>query len=215
MARLDGPRLGPLAGGRPRQLVIILHGYGANGNSVFWLAHEWARALPHAVFVAPYAPDTTLFGARQWFPLTIRTAIERWRGVNYATPSLTAFIASELDALKLTESACALTGFSQGAEMALHVGLRWPRRFAGLVGYSGLLAGEEYLQAEIRARPPVLLVHGDRDQVIPVQALHYARDMLRKCGVKVEWHVAQGLGHKIDTQGAAIGGRFLKSVFPA
>lgn len=116
---------------------------------------------------------------------------------------------------QLPESACAIAGFSQGAEVALHVGLRWPRRFSGLVGYSGLLAGAEHLERQIRSRPPVLLIHGDLDNVIPVEAMFTARDTLKRCGVPVEAHVAQGLGHSIDRQGAAIGGRFLKSVLPS
>jgi phospholipase/carboxylesterase len=215
MPVLDGPRLGPVAGGRPRQLVIILHGFDANGNAVFWLAHEWSRVLPHAAFVAPFAPGSTLFGGRHWFPLKVRSASERWNGVNMSAPELRAFIETELARHGLPESACALAGFSQGAYMALHVGLRWPRPFAGIAAYSGLLAGEEYLQAEIRSRPPVLLIHGDLDGVIPVQYMHQARDTLARCNVRVEWHVAHGLNHAIDRTGAAIGGRFLKSMLPA
>lgn len=215
MPTLDGPRLGPIAGGRPRQIVILLHGFGANGDAVFWLAKEWARALPHAVFVAPYAPGMTLFGGRHWFPLTVRSAAERWNGVNTSAPDLRSFIESELARYGLAERHCALAGFSQGAYMGLHVALRWPRPFAGVAAYSGLLAGEQYLQGEIRSRPPVLLIHGDLDIAIPVQAMYQARDTLLKCGVAVEWHVAHGLGHAIDRQGAEIGGRFLKSVLNA
>lgn len=212
---LDGPRLGPVAGGSPRQVVIILHGFAADGNAVFWLAREWSRALPHAAFVAPMAPQFTLLGSRQWFPLRVRNAQERWSGVNHCAPVIEKFIEAEMVRWQLPESACAIAGFSQGAEVALHVGLRWPRRFAGLVGYSGLLAGAEHLERQIRSRPPVLLIHGDLDNVIPVEAMFTARDTLKRCGVPVEAHVAQGLGHSIDRQGAAIGGRFLKSVLPS
>lgn len=214
MANLEGPRLEPAPGARPKHLIIILHGFAANGHAVVWLAHAWRIVLPDAAFVAPYAPEMTLLGARQWFPLSVRSSIERWKGVNHGAPALRAYIAAELARYRLPESACVLAGFSQGAEMALHVGLRWPRPFAGIIGYSGLLAGEGYIQSEIKSRPPVLLIHGDRDNVIPVQALHNARHMLTRCGVQVEWHVAHGLGHKIDTQGVAIGARFLQSVLP-
>jgi phospholipase/carboxylesterase len=214
MAQLTGARLPPLAAGSPKSLVIILHGYGANGQTMSWLAEYWRTRLPSAAFRLPDAPGFRLMGGRQWFPLNVRTGIERWRGVNRTAPLLDGYIQEELQAVGLSESDCVLAGFSQGAEMALHVGLRWKRRLAGLISYSGLLAGEESLAAEIRSRPPVLLIHGDQDTTIPVQALYFARDTLKFRGVPVEWHVLHGLGHRVDRQGAAFGARFLSALLP-
>jgi phospholipase/carboxylesterase len=196
-------------------LVILLHGFCATGNAVFWLAKEWSAALPNAVFVAPFAPDkATLMGSRQWFPLSVRNAEERWKGVNYGAPVLRDFINAELRRYNLTEASCALAGFSQGAEMALHVGLRWPKPFAGLLAYSGMVPGVQHLSSEIRSRPPVLLIHGNLDGVIPIAAFYKTRNALVQEHVDVISHVAYGLGHQIDRQGAQIGTRFLKSVLP-
>jgi phospholipase/carboxylesterase len=195
--------------------VIVLHGFCATGDAVFWLAKEWSEALPHAAFVAPFAPDkNVLWGSRQWFPLTTHNPEERWKGVNYGAPALRDFIAEEMRRYGLTEASCALAGFSQGAEMALHVGLRWPRPFAGLLAYSGVMPGAQHLREQIRSRPPVLLIHGDLDNVIPIAAFYRTRDALKEAGVRVEPHVAHGLGHKIDRQGARIGAHFLKAVLP-
>src|SRR5205823_8095247 len=113
---------------------------------------------------------------RQWFPLTFRNPEERWVGVNQAAPMLNRFLDAELARRKLPPSALALVGFSQGTMMAHHVGLRRAVAPAAIVGYSGMLvfaseAAPEALAAEIRSRPPVLLIHGDRDDLIPPQAL--------------------------------------------
>lgn len=207
---LDGPRFGPAAGGRPRQLVVLLHGYGADGNDLLPLGQHWSRLLPQAAFVAPHAPERCGMGfGYQWFALTFRDPGERWRGAQRAAPALNGFLDAELARLRLGDDQLALVGFSQGSMMALHVGLRRARAPAAIVAYSGALAGGEALAEEIAVRPPVLLVHGDRDDVIPVEALYQARDDLAAVGVPVEWHIVSGLGHGIDPDGLALGGRFL------
>ncbi len=212
--KLDGPRLPPASGKAPRHLVILLHGYGADGNDLIGLGREWARALPDAAFVSPHAPEPCAanpFGGRQWFPLTFRDPGEYIRGVSAASPALRHFIAEEADALKLPLSAVALAGFSQGTMMALHVGLRLNGQLAAIVGFSGHLAGAEHLPAEITARPPVLLVHGTDDEVIPVEAIHHARQVLAAAHVPVEWMVRPGLGHGIDGEGLRAAGLFLRN----
>lgn len=209
---LNGPRLTPAAAGAARHLVVFLHGYGANGADLIALGREWSHVLPHAAFVSPDAPETcpaNPYGGRQWFELTVIGAEELWLGVNRAAPVLNAFLDAELAAHGLDDGALALVGFSQGAMMALHVGLRRPRPPAAIVGYSGLLAGPQHLAAQIQARPPVLLVHGDSDELIPVQALTAAREILASVGVPVEWHVSKNLGHGIDAEGLRLAGAFL------
>lgn len=214
--RLDGPRLEPASGGLARQLVVLLHGYGADGNDLIALARHWQALLPHAAFASPNAPEPCDAGfGFQWFELTMRDPDERWRGVQEAAPALTAFLDAELARLSLREDSLALVGFSQGTMMALHVGLRRAPGPAAILGYSGLLAGPEHLAAEIEVAPPVMLIHGDRDELIPVQALHQARETLAAAGLVVEWHVRPGLGHGIDPEGLALGGAFLAGAFQA
>lgn len=217
--QLDGPRLEPRRG-PARQLVVLLHGYGADGNDLIDLGGAWREALPEAAFIAPHAPEPCGQAptGRQWFPLTTRSPQERWAGVNAAAPGLDQFLAEELKRRELPPSALALVGFSQGTMMALHVGLRLQQAPAALVGYSGLLAvpadgAAESMADAVRCRPPVLLIHGDRDDLIPAQALFQAAADLSALDLPVEWHLSAGIGHGIDAEGLRHGGSFLQSRF--
>jgi len=218
-AELDGPRLEPKAGAA-QQLVVFLHGYGADGNDLIEIGRNWQQYLPHAAFVSPHAPEPCGQApvGRQWFPLTFRDPNERWVGVNKAAPMLERFLDAELARHKLPPSALALVGFSQGTMMALHVGLRRATAPAAIVGYSGLLVlppevDAEAFAAEIKSRPPVLLVHGDRDDLIPPQALFQATQGLAALEVPAEWHLSAGIGHGIDGEGLRHGGEFLTRRF--
>ena len=215
MPELDGPRLEPRSG-PARQLVVFLHGYGADGNDLIDIGRAWQGFLPNAAFVSPHAPEPCGQApvGRQWFPLTFRDPNERWLGVNKASPVLQSFLDNELKRRNLQPSALALVGFSQGTMMALHVGLRRPTPLAGIVGYSGLFvlpnnAAPDVVAGEIKARPPVLLIHGDRDELIPVQALFHATQALAALEVPAEWHISSGIGHGIDQEGLRHGGEFL------
>ena len=215
MADLDGPRLEPRTG-VAKQLVVFLHGYGADGNDLIDIGRAWQQVLPDAAFVSPHAPNPCGQApmGREWFPLTMRDPNERWTGVNAAAPVLNGFIDAELKRRGLTDSALALVGFSQGTMMSLHVGLRRATAPAAIVGYSGMLVVPEDIDpdtfaGEIRSRPPVLLVHGDQDQLIPVQALMHAAQGLAALEIPVEWHISPGVGHGIDQEGLRQGGEFL------
>jgi phospholipase/carboxylesterase len=219
MAELDGPRLEPRSGAA-RQLVVFLHGYGADGNDLIDIGHAWQNLLPDAAFVSPHAPNPCGQApvGREWFPLTFRDPDERWNGVNAAAPGLNAFLDAELARRNLPASALALVGFSQGTMMSLHVGLRRATAPAAIVGYSGMLVMPEDIDpnafaAEIRSRPPVLLIHGDADQLIPVQALFHATQGLSALDVPAEWHISPGVGHGIDQEGLRHGGEFLARRF--
>jgi phospholipase/carboxylesterase len=216
---LDGPRLSPRSGSA-RQLIVFLHGYGADGDDLIELGRVWQKILPQAAFVSPHAPEPCGQApvGRQWFALTFRDPNERWVGANKAAPMLERFLDAELARHQLPPSALALVGFSQGTMMALHVGLRRAVPLAAIVGYSGLLVlppdgNPETLAADIRSRPPVLLVHGDQDELIPVQALFQGTQALAAMGVPVEWHVSAGVGHGIDQEGLRHGGEFLARAF--
>jgi phospholipase/carboxylesterase len=211
---LDGPLALPAAGGDPRSLVIFLHGYGSNGADLIGLAAYWRGALPNTLFIAPNAPQPCpgAPGGYQWWPLTSFEPEARAAGVRVPAQALNTFIDGQLNRYGLTEDRLALVGFSQGAMMALHVGPRRERRLAGIVGYSGMLADPAALEAEVRTKPPVLLVHGDDDAVLPVAALHGAELALTALGFGVSTHVSPGLGHSIDDAGLHLGAQFLIEV---
>jgi phospholipase/carboxylesterase len=211
---LNGPRI-PATQGKADRLIVFCHGYGADGNDLIGLGAEWQRLMPTAAFVSPNAPQRCAGSPMgyQWFPITRMDPVEMMRGVESAAPVLTAFIHAELARLGLDGSRLALVGFSQGTMMALHVGLRRAVGPAAIVGYSGALAGPERLPAEIKSHPPVLLIHGDADQMIPVQALNMAANGLAAARVPVRWHISRGIGHGIAPDGLELGGKFLVDAF--
>jgi phospholipase/carboxylesterase len=216
---LDGPRLEPTSG-QAKRLVVFLHGYGADGNDLIDIGRAWQGMLPDTAFVSPHAPEPCGQApvGKQWFPLFTRAQNERWEGVNKAGPLLQAFLDAELARRKLPPSALALVGFSQGTMMALHVGLRRAVPPAAIVGYSGIFVLPDQAKAdavlgEIKSRPPVLLIHGDQDDLIPVQALLQGSQELAALEVPVEWHISSGVGHGIDQEGLRHGGAFLARRF--
>ena len=218
-AEINGPRLEPRSG-QAKRLVVFLHGYGADGNDLIELGRAWQELLPDTAFVSPHAPEPCGQAptGRQWFSLTFRDPDERWNGVNAAAPALQQFLDAELARLKLPPSALALVGFSQGTMMALHAGLRQPTAPAAIVGYSGIFvlpdgAKAAALAGEIKSKPPVLLIHGEQDDLIPAQALFLAAQDLAALEVPVEWHLSQGIGHGIDQEGLRHGGEFLARRF--
>jgi phospholipase/carboxylesterase len=218
-AELNGPRLEPRSG-KARQLVVFLHGYGADGNDLIDIGRAWQQLLPETAFASPHAPRPCAQApsGREWFPLTFREPNERWTGVNAAAPAVNQFLDAELARRNLPATALALVGFSQGTMLSLHVGLRRALAPAAIVGYSGLLVvppsdGLDAMKNEIVARPPILLIHGDRDDLIPAQALFHAAQSLAALDVPVEWHLSQGIGHGIDAEGLRHGGEFLARRF--
>jgi len=207
---LNGPKVEPH--GRVSSAVILLHGYGANGDDLIDLAGFWRDRFPETVFLSPNAPEALPipgFSGLQWFGLTARSADEFWQGVNQAAPTLNTFIDEVLAQYELSAGQLALVGFSQGTMIALHSGLRRSDSLACIVGLSGRLAGPEHLSTELKSRPPVQLIHGAEDDVIDVDAIDVARDALSDAGIRVEWHIRPGLGHGIDEQGLQLAGDFL------
>lgn len=211
---LSGPSVAAKSGDT-RQLVILCHGYGSDGNDLISLAPYWQQIMPDAAFIAPNAPapcDGNPMGY-QWFPITRLDPSEIARGVESAAPQLDRFIDEQLRLRGLDGSQLALVGFSQGTMMALHVGLRRAVSPACIIGYSGALAVPERLKDEMRGSPPVLMIHGDADDMLPVSRMHSAVQALGEAGLAVRWHVSPGLGHGIDQTGLELGGRFIADAF--
>jgi phospholipase/carboxylesterase len=214
MNKIDGPSHGPHSGGRPRQLIVLLHGFGADGNDLIGLAPVLSPLMPDAVFHAPNAPypcEGNPYGF-QWFGINRLDPTSRLAGTRDAAPFVEQFLDEKLSQYGLDESKTVLIGFSQGTMMSLHVGLRRPRQLAGIIGFSGALAGADVLKDEIKSRPPVLLVHGDADPMLPHQLTEEAAIALQRNGVEVAVHIAQGVGHGIDETGLSHAARFLLNV---
>src|SRR5207237_8685879 len=214
---LTGPSRPPLSGGKPRRLGILLHGLGADGNDLIGLQQYWGRLVPDAEFISPNAPfpgDMAPSGC-QWFSGPDRSPATVLAGVRAAAPMLDGFIDEELQKRGFDESDAALVGFSQGTMMALYVGLRRAKPLAGILGYSGRLIAPELLTSELRSRPPVLLVHGTDDPLVPFESLADAEAALKTAGVPVETLACPGIEHAIDPEGLQRGGAFLKQVLSA
>lgn len=216
---LDGPAFGPANGGAAQKLVVLLHGVGADGQDLIGLAPHFAEALPDAEFAAPNAPNRAAMAPQgyQWFDLgfdgTSFKMATMVAGVQAAAPVLDGFLDEMLAARGLADQDLAVVGFSQGTMMALEVTLRRKAACAGVIGYSGMLLDGARLTAEITARPPVLLVHGDSDPVVPPQCLEMAATGLEQAGLAVDAHMRPGVGHGIDEGGLALGKQFLTTCF--
>lgn len=202
-----------------RSLVVFLHGYGADGADLLGLADPLAPHLPDTVFVAPNAPEPCRgnpFGF-QWFPipwLDGSSQQEAEAGLARAAAALDGFLDARLAEEGLAPEALALVGFSQGTMMALQVAPRRAAPVAGIVGFSGRLLAPETLAAEVVSRPPVLLIHGDADEIVPFAALAQAADGLSATGFEVYTHVSRGTGHGIAPDGLSAALQFLHHRLP-
>jgi phospholipase/carboxylesterase len=214
MTRLSGPRVAPQSG-VAKQLVVLLHGVGADGDDLIGLAPALAQFLPHAAFVAPNGPepcDMAPFGY-QWFSLRDRRPEALLRGVQAAAPLIDAFLDDELARHRLDGRQLALVGFSQGTMMSLYVAPRRPAPLAAVLGFSGALLGAAALKVEAVSRPPVFLIHGDADEIVPLGALAAAVAGLQAADIPVRFEIRPGLPHAIDPEGIAHGGAFLAAAF--
>lgn len=218
MARkLEFGRKGPA---QATSLAVLLHGYGADGNDLLGLADVLAPHLPHTAFVAPDAPEPCRGSpmGRQWFPipwLDGSSEVDAGAGLARAADDLNAFLDAQMAAEGLSPGAVALIGFSQGAMMSLHVAPRRALALAGIVAISGRLLVADRLAAEAKVKPPVLLIHGDQDPVVPFADMGLAGNVLTAAGFEVWGHLMRGTGHGIapDGLGAALG--FLTERLPA
>src|SRR5258706_10965508 len=206
---LSGPTLPP-ARGPATHLVVLVHGYGADGQDLIGLAGHWQALMPTVAFAAPNAATRIPGGpGYQWFPISRIDPHEMQKGVEIAGPILDSYLDTELARLGLPPERLALVGFSQGTMLSLHLGLRRKVKPAAIVGFSGLLAG---LPPSLEI-PPILLTHGDSDSVIPPQAMFLAANQLGVAGATVQWHLARGMGHGIDPDGFAMEGPVLNLPF--
>jgi len=213
-SKIDGPYRGPANGEKPEKLIIMLHGVGADGDDLIDLATPLGSVFPNTGFASPHAPlpyDMAPMG-RQWFSLMDRDPNKLLAGAQAAAPVLSAFIDDQKSAHGLNDSDIALLGFSQGTMMSLYHAPRRAGQLAGVLGFSGALIGGGSLETEAVSKPPILLIHGEADPVVPFGAMGAAAQALANAGFTVDTLSRPGLGHGIDPQGLQAGAAFLKSV---
>ncbi|MFZ4541175.1 MAG: alpha/beta hydrolase [Rickettsiales bacterium] len=209
---LSGPQLAPRSD-TVKRAVIFLHGYGSNGDDLISLAPM--MDLADTVFLSPNAPfafEMYPVAAYQWFGLADRDPVRIVREIGVATPILNHYIDSVMMTHGLVEQQVALVGFSQGSMMSMYTALRREKPLAGVVAISGALKGDAALKHEIKSRPPICIIHGEMDEVVPFAAMAQAEDILKENNVPVETHARPRLGHGIDEVGIDITNAFLQRV---
>lgn len=215
--QLQGPVFEPKSGD-VKQLVVMLHGVGSNGDDLISLAPILAESLPDTLFfspngVEPYDQAPPEFGGFQWFSLASRSPHHLLKGANQAASLVNPALDNLLHHYKLDEKNMALLGFSQGTMTALYAALHRLKPLAGVVGFSGALIGADVPPHEYTARPPVCLIHGEEDMVVPFSALEHAERVLKNAHVSVETHARPMLAHSIDMEGIQAAQNFLRRAF--
>jgi phospholipase/carboxylesterase len=202
--------------GRADSLVVFIHGYGADGNDLIGLADPMAEHLPNTTFISPHAPNMCTVNpmGKEWFPIPMIDMTSEAFAREVMLKSVEQF-QSWLDAQMVTEGVTpdrvVLVGFSQGTMLSLHVGPRRADQIAGIVGFSGRLLDPETLKAEMLTKPPVLLIHGDMDMVVPPTDMPKAAAALTEAGIGVETHVSTGMAHGIAPDGLGLAVQFIQA----
>ena len=215
MTTIDGPSIHPLSGSQAKQLVIFCHGYGADGNDLIGLANYFQQILPDAYFISPNAPESCPMNPMgyQWFDFTSNDPDLIWKKVNDAGEILNNFIDNKLNELNLSDKDLSLVGFSQGTMMSLHVGLRRRAAMSSIVGFSGRLIREDTLSDDMKSKPPIYLIHGDQDPMVPYSDTINAAKILKDLDVDVQSHISPNTPHSIAQDGLEIAIKFLSSNF--
>ena len=210
---ISGPIIEPSSGNSPKQMIIFVHGYGADGNDLIGLANYFQSTLPEAIFLSPHAPEACSMNplGYQWFDLTSTDPAVLWSKILVAADHLNEFIDSKLLEYNIAEENLALIGFSQGTMMSLHVSLRRKNTMAAVLGYSGRLIGADLLKDDLISKPSIYLIHGDQDPMVPYQESLTAEKVLKEYSIDIKTHISEHTQHSIAEDGLRIGVDFLAS----
>jgi len=209
---LDTKSILPLSGTKPKQVVVLCHGYGGDGNDISVLAMNWQRFLPDAIFLCPNAPETCKVNPSgfQWFDLTSEKDEIILEKSLVAEDKLIKFLDQILDNLQLQASSLSLVGFSQGCMMAIQVGLKKQEKINSVIGYSGKIINQKHLSDNINSKPFFFLMHGENDTIVSPMHLLESKDYLNKHGLKIKTKLFKNCAHNIPVEGVSLGLGFLR-----
>ena len=209
---LESASVSPLSKNKPRQAVILCHGYGGDGKDISTLAINWQRFLPDAVFMCPNAPEVCAVNPRgfQWFDLTSEDKEIILEKSLIAEEKLNTFLDQVSNNFQLEPFNLALVGFSQGSMIGIQVALKKKEQINCLIGYSGKVINQKHLSDNINSKPKIFLMHGANDTIVPPTHLLEAKEYLKKHGIKAKTKMFKNCEHNIPVEGTSLGLGFLK-----
>ena len=212
---LNTTSVSPLLKNKPKQIIVLCHGYGGDGKNISTLAINWKRFLPEAIFFSPDAPEICAVNPNgyQWFDLTSENEEIILEKSLKAEEKLNTFLDQVLDDLQLSPNNLALVGFSQGCMMSIQVGLKKKEKINSLIGYSGKIINKKNLANNINSKPKIFLMHGDNDTIVSPLHLLEAKEYLNRHGMKIKTKIFKDCDHQIPVEGSSLGLEFLKKNF--
>ena len=209
---LDTVSVLPLSKNKPKQIVVLCHGYGGDGKDISTLAINWQRFLPDAIFLCPNAPEVCKDNPQgyQWFDLTSDKKEIVLEKSLLAEEKLSKFLDQVFENFQLKPTNLALVGFSQGCMISIQVGLKKKQKINCLIGYSGKIINQQHLSDNINSRPKIFLMHGSNDIIVPPTNLLEAKEYLKKHGLKIKTKLFKNCEHRIPVEGTSLGLEFLR-----
>jgi phospholipase/carboxylesterase len=209
---LNATILNPLSKEKPKNAVILCHGYGGDGKDISILASYWRTYLPDTLFVCPDAPERCAVSSSgfQWFDLMDQTRDQVLIKSLVAEIKLNTLIDEVIEKNNLVSEKVAIGGFSQGCMISLQTGIKRKDKISSIIGYSGKIIDKKHLQNSINSRPNIILMHGDKDEIVPISFLLEAKDFFNKNNYKIETKIFENCEHRIPTEGSSLGLEFLK-----
>ena len=209
---LDVTSVPPLSKNKPRQVIVLCHGYGGDGKNISTLAISWQRFLPDAIFLCPNAPEVCTDNPQgyQWFDMVSEKEETMFEKSLAAEEKLNTFLDQVFDNLQLEPSSLALVGFSQGCMMSIQVGLKRKKQINCLIGYSGKVINQKHLSNNVNSKPKIFLMHGENDTIVSPTHLLEAKEYLKKCGINAKIKMFKNCEHRIPVEGSSLGLAFLK-----
>ena len=209
---LDVTSVPPLSKNKPRQVIVLCHGYGGDGKNISTLAISWQRFLPDAIFLCPNAPEVCTDNPQgyQWFDMASEKEETMFEKSLAAEEKLNTFLDQVINNLQLESSNLALVGFSQGCMMSIQAGLKRKKKINCIIGYSGKVINQKHLLENINSKPKIFLMHGANDTIVSPTHLLEAKEYLKKCGLKIKTKIFKNCEHNISVEGTSLGLAFLK-----